>query len=105
VGGDAQLFAELADLFVQDAPRRLADIREALRRRDAPALERAAHALKGSAANFGAKDTVAAAATLESLGRGGDIEGGEAVYADLERAMSRLLDALAAPPARKAGHG
>jgi signal transduction histidine kinase/CheY-like chemotaxis protein len=105
VGGDAQLFAELADLFVQDAPRRLADIREALRRRDAPALERAAHALKGSAANFGAKETVAAAATLESLGRGGDIEGADAVYADLERAMSRLLGALAAPPARKAGHG
>jgi signal transduction histidine kinase/CheY-like chemotaxis protein len=115
VGGDAQLFAELADLFAQDAPRRLADIREALLRRDARALEHAAHALKGSAANFGAKDTVAAAARLESLGRGGDLEGADAVYADLQRAMSRLLGALAAqrrdaaagdaPPERKAGHG
>ena len=43
--------------------------------------------------------------TLESLGRGGDIEGADVVYADLERAMSRLLGALAAPPARKAGLG
>jgi len=115
VGGDAQLFAELADLFAQDGPRRLSDIREALLRRDAPGVEHGAHALKGSAANFGAKDTVAAAARLESLGRGGDLNGADVAYADLERAMFRLLSALAAqrvgdavgdaPPARETGQG
>ena len=114
VGGDAQLFAEVADLFAQDGPRRLSDIREALLRRDAHGVEHAAHALKGSASNFGAKDTGAAAARLESLGRGGDLTGADVAYADLERAMTRLLSALAAqrtggavadaPPTREAGH-
>jgi HPt (histidine-containing phosphotransfer) domain-containing protein len=54
------------------------------------------HALRGAASNFGAADTVAAAARLESMGRGGELTGADAAYADLERAITRLLGALAA---------
>jgi CheY-like chemotaxis protein len=96
LGGNAQLFAELADLFAQQSPRLMSEIREALGRRDPPGVERAAHPLKGSAANFKARDAVAAAARLESMGRAGDLSGADAAWADLQRAMARLLSSLTA---------
>jgi two-component system, sensor histidine kinase and response regulator len=93
---DADLMAEVAELFLDSAPGLLAHVREAIARGDAPGLERAVHALRGAASNFGAADTVAAAARLEAMGRGGELTGADAAYADLERAITRLLGALAA---------
>jgi len=93
---DADLLAEVAELFLDSAPGLLAQVREAIARGDAPGLERAVHALRGAASNFGAADTVAAAARLESMGRDGELRDADAVYADLERAITRLLGALAA---------
>ena len=93
---DADLLAEVAELFLDTAPGLLTQVREAIARADAPGLERAVHALRGAAANFGAADTVAAAARLESMGRGGELDGADAAYADLEQAITRLLGALAA---------
>src|SRR6185295_15325873 len=52
VGGDRELLAEISRLFVDDAPRHLERIRHALDARDGDALLRAAHGLKGAAANF-----------------------------------------------------
>ena len=48
------LLGELAAIFLEDGPVRLAAICAGVQRRDAGALETAAHALRGSAANFGA---------------------------------------------------
>ena len=93
---DADLLAEVAELFLDTAPGLLAQVREAMARTDAPGLERAVHALRGAASNFGAADTVAAAARLEAMGRAGELNGADAAYADLERAITRLLGALAA---------
>src|SRR5262249_16831588 len=42
VGGDRQLLAEISRLFVDDAPRHLAKIREAIEQRDGESLRRAA---------------------------------------------------------------
>ena len=69
VGGDRELLAEISRLFVDDAPRHLARIRQALDARDGDALLRAAHGLKGAAANFDADAVVAAARALEEIGR------------------------------------
>src|SRR5262249_12720222 len=69
VGGDRQLLAEISRLFVDDAPRHLTRIRQAIDARDGDALRRAAHALKGAAANFDAEPVVAAARELEEIGR------------------------------------
>jgi len=69
VGGDRQLLAEISRLFLDDAPRHLERIRAALDARDAEALRRAAHGLKGAAANFDADGVVGAARALEEMGR------------------------------------
>ena len=72
-GGDAELLKEIAALFIEDYPNVMAEIRAAAVRGDANGVERAAHGLKGSVANFGAQATVDAALQIEKMGRAGDL--------------------------------
>jgi PAS domain S-box-containing protein len=101
VGGDAQLLREIAGLFLEEYPRQLAEARAAVEGGDAHRLSRAAHALKGSVANFKAEAALAAALRLETLARTADLAGAADAYAALEGELARLrpvLVALAAPP-------
>lgn len=67
-GGDAGLLRELAELFIQSCPKMLEDIRDAVQKRDAKALERAAHSLKGCVGNFFSKGARETAQRLELVG-------------------------------------
>jgi two-component system, sensor histidine kinase and response regulator len=73
VGGDEELLKELAELFLTEYPRLMAELRLAYDQGDAKQVERAAHGLKGSVANFGAKRAVDAAYQIEQLGRVGKL--------------------------------
>src|SRR5262249_15378319 len=95
VGGDEVLLKELVALSRAECPRRLAEIRAALDRGDAPHLRRGAHALKGAAGHFGATDVLQAAGHLEEIGRAGDLTAAPPAYATLEKALQRLLPGLA----------
>jgi HPt (histidine-containing phosphotransfer) domain-containing protein len=90
VGGDAELLKEIAALFMEDYPNVLAEIRAAAARGDANGVERAAHGLKGSVANFGAQAAVDAAFQLEQMGRAGDL----GRVSEAIDALARSLDAL-----------
>lgn len=94
VGGDAALLGAMAALFLEECPKYLDDVRQAVVGHDAPALERAAHALKGSVSNFRALATEHAAQTLEQMGRAGDLTGVERALRDLESAVERLTPVL-----------
>ena len=94
-GGDEQLLGELAQLFAAECPRLLLEIREAIDRKDAVMLRRAAHTFRGSVSNFCAHTAVAAATELETIGRSGDLEQVSAAYAALEAALTELNPALA----------
>ncbi|HLH42929.1 MAG TPA: Hpt domain-containing protein [Bryobacteraceae bacterium] len=95
-GGDLGLLREIASLFLDNYKQWLAEIRDAAARGDASALERAAHSIKGSVANFGARAAVEAAFGLELLGRRRDL--GEAAHAlnSLELALAALRPELEA---------
>ena len=90
VGGDAELLKEIAALFIEDYPNVLAELRAAAARADAHGVERAAHGLKGSVANFGAQAAVDAAFQLEQMGRAGDLSR----VREAIDALARALDAL-----------
>ena len=84
----------MACTFVSEAPRLREDVARALRRQDAEALRRAAHALKGAALNFGGDATAAAASGIERLAATGDLAGAAALQASLEQELAALVTML-----------
>jgi signal transduction histidine kinase/DNA-binding response OmpR family regulator/HPt (histidine-containing phosphotransfer) domain-containing protein len=94
VDGDLDVLHELVQLFLEDSPRLVAEIQTALAAQDAERLKRAAHALKGSAGNFGAKATVAAALRLEKLASNGTLTGAVQTVRVVEVNVNRLNAAM-----------
>jgi HPt (histidine-containing phosphotransfer) domain-containing protein len=90
VGGDRELYYELLDMLVEDAPGEIGEMREAIGRGNAEEVERTAHSLKGAAANLGAGPLRDVALWLETLGRDGRLATAEAAVAELESELKRL---------------
>src|SRR3977135_3259564 len=89
--GDRELLLELIDVFLEDAPQRIQAVQSALADRDADAVYRAAHALKGSAGNFGAPEVVSRANRLEALARENDLDAAAIEFEFLETDMNQLV--------------
>jgi two-component system, sensor histidine kinase and response regulator len=94
VGGDAELLKEIAILFLDDYPKSLSELREAIETGDARRVERTAHGLKGSVSNFGARPAVDAALKLETMGRAQKLVEVEQVLRTLELALAALRPEL-----------
>jgi signal transduction histidine kinase/DNA-binding response OmpR family regulator/HPt (histidine-containing phosphotransfer) domain-containing protein len=96
VNGEAELLDEVIELFLTDAPNRLAEVRTALEQGDPKRLQMAAHSLKGAAGYVGADRTSAQALKLENLGRRGELSQALDEYQLLEREIESLREAIAA---------
>jgi CheY-like chemotaxis protein len=88
--GDVELLKELAGLFLSECPQRMAEIRQAITQRDASRLMQAAHTIKGSVGNFGAREAVEAAQRLEIDANEHDWGQAEEDWAALKKAVGRL---------------
>ena len=94
VGGDEDLLREIASIFLDEYPALIQEIRTAVAAMDAKGVERAAHSLKGSVANFGAQSATEAAFRLETLGRSGRLEDAPVALDDLLSEFQQLHPAL-----------
>lgn len=94
VGGDEELLQEMAQLFLEEYPAQIGAVRKAVEARDAKAIERSAHSLKGSVGNFAAGATHHAALMLEIQGRNGDLANLDAAMSELETSLRELLPEL-----------
>lgn len=70
--GDASFLRELIDVYLEDAPQRVAELDAALARGDAVVATRAAHTIKGSSSNFGATRLAHQAQLIEAQCKAGD---------------------------------
>ncbi len=95
VDGDIELMKELAGLFLDECPQRMAEIRQAITQSDAAKLANAAHTLKGSVGNFGAREAFEASRRLELIGHEQDWGRAEEAWTELEEAIGRLNPTLA----------
>ena len=75
IGRDEEIYAELLDLFLEDAPSRVTAIRAAVNAGDVSSLAREAHSYKGAAAVLEAVDVATGAQQLEQLARSGRLDG------------------------------
>ena len=92
--GDSELLREVAGIFLVQSTKHMEKIRGAISDQDPKVLERAAHALKGSAANLLAQGVVEAASKLEEIGRAGSVAGSKEALAPLEEELRKLEMAL-----------
>ena len=100
VEGDRQLLDEIVRSFSHECPKTMSAIRTAIRAEDLPSVERAAHALRGSAGNLCAVEVTRTAEELENSARAGNLSASVAQFRTLDNQVDRLLDELE-PSARK----
>lgn len=94
VDHDRDIFQTMAELFVDQGPKDLAETQAALAAQDAAALARSAHRLKGAILHFCAPAALEATRELEELGKADNLTAAVEVCAKLETELLRLLAAL-----------
>ncbi len=70
---DQDLFGEVLNIFLQDTPKRILNLQEALGKKDAPAIRYLGHALKGSSATIRAGALKIISNQIEIAGEQGDL--------------------------------
>jgi signal transduction histidine kinase/DNA-binding NarL/FixJ family response regulator len=88
--GNEKLARSLAKSFLADSPPRLFAIRRAIAQKDAEKLATTAHLMKGALGIFGALEAVAAARSLEAMGRARNLNGAAEAFRSLEEEFARL---------------
>ena len=68
-GDDDEFLREIAAIFLEDTPLRIAELSQSLHAGDVPKFTRAAHSIKGSSANLGAMALRSVAEKLEHQSR------------------------------------
>jgi signal transduction histidine kinase/CheY-like chemotaxis protein len=85
---------QIALIYLEDAPVRLAALREAVQQQDAHAIATAAHAFKSGSGNIGATRLAALCGELELMGREENLADAARTLADLEREYTKVMQAL-----------
>ena len=83
LGGDAELLQEILEIFVETGGEQLQSISDGLAVGDMGQVALQAHAMKGGASNFCARDFVATALALETLAKSGTLDGADVLLARL----------------------
>ena len=92
---DDSFLKEVIQIYLSDTPKRLAEIRDCLASGDATRLSRAAHSVKGSSANLGAKKVIELARSIEEKSKE-SLENLEADIDQLEASFTEVKVALEA---------
>jgi HPt (histidine-containing phosphotransfer) domain-containing protein len=90
IDGDEVLLEELIALFISEYPKQRLAMRDAVKARDLPRLERTAHALRGALSNFYAEDAGQAARHLEHVATMGEADAAKRALKELEHQVERL---------------
>ena len=96
VGGEQALLGELIDSYLQETPPLLVSLRRCLDEGNAMGLRQAAHPLKSSSRDFGARQLSEWARELEDLGKTGTLDGAAILVEQVEAEYSRVKAALEA---------
>jgi HPt (histidine-containing phosphotransfer) domain-containing protein len=89
-----ELVQEMARSLFDEADQLLEELRRGARDRDAIALERVAHRLRGTTVYLGAKPAAGASLRVEQIGASGDLATASDAIDALERELVRLKAAL-----------
>jgi HPt (histidine-containing phosphotransfer) domain-containing protein len=81
---------EIVDIYIEDTPKRITDLRTTLASADISAFTRAAHTIKGSSANVGAQILKGIAERLEFISKKEGLGGVAPLIADCETEFAQV---------------
>ena len=93
-GGLREVLHEVIEAYLEQYAPMLDEVGRAVAARDAAALGRSAHKLKGAVCIFGVNAAVEPAASLERAGKSGDLSAIDELHARLHLELERLRDEL-----------
>ena len=88
------LLARVLTLYMQESPKEMARLAEAVSNNDADAVGNAAHSLKSSSGNVGATAMTQLCTQLQSAGRSGDLDFASELYPQIVAEQQRVQTAL-----------
>ena len=97
VDGDKGLMMELSQIFLEDYPVQMTELRKAIDRSDACQLERTAHSLKGSLGTIAAGNAQGLAYELEMMGHTGCLDKAAITLKQLTVELDRLTTLFGDP--------
>ncbi|MFO7728618.1 MAG: response regulator [Desulfonatronovibrio sp.] len=90
LGNDHDLVLEILYQFLEEAPERVRQLKQAVQKEDLRKIHVSAHTIKGLAANISAPDLVRVALELEKCGKDNNFAGVLSAMPQLEEKMARL---------------
>ena len=93
-GDGGEFLREIVSIYIEDTPKRIADLKSCLAAGDAVSFTRAAHTIKGSSANVGAQLLKGIAERLEAVSRREGLGGVSGLLAECEAEFERVKAAL-----------
>ena len=90
----ADIFVELIQLYLEEAPNQIAEIRQLFASGNAKAMGEAAHSLKGSSLNLGANDLANICKQIELKGKRGDLSALEGLFDQLDQQYQEVQKEL-----------
>lgn len=94
LGGDRELLEELFQVFIEEAPLKVADIQTALQNADYQLAMKRAHALKGSSAAIGALLSRDLCFELEKASRSEDLVDMRKFFENVRTEINALIAAI-----------
>lgn len=92
--GDPEFLRELISIYLEDTPKQLMKLEQAISRQDAGLVVHAAHTIKGSSGNFGAADFTRLAQAMETHGKANNLAAAAAALPGLKAGFARVAAAL-----------
>jgi hypothetical protein len=92
--GERDMLSHIAESYLLDSQRLLADLERALDAAQGPELARAAHAWRSCNGHIGALGLASLCRELEACGRAGDLRGAPALLAQVRSIYARVREEL-----------
>jgi HPt (histidine-containing phosphotransfer) domain-containing protein len=93
-GDGGEFLKEIISIYIEDTPKRIADLKSSMAAGDVPLFTRSAHTIKGSSANVGAFVLKGVAERMESLSRREGLKSMATLVADCEAEFAKAADEL-----------
>jgi two-component system sensor histidine kinase/response regulator len=94
VEGDEELLKDICRIFLEESPKLMTQLQQAVAQEDAEGVSRAAHSIKGESGYLGAANVSQMAKQLETMGRDCELSQAPPVFEQLQKEMAGLISAI-----------